>query len=126
MATDLVPTVKGEATEGVVAGQLSPEKTVSPRLPSVRLLSLDAFRGFTMFWIAGGTSLMLGLQNLGHNAVLDTIVDQLQHTDWQGLRFYDLIWPCFMLMTGMSLPFSYAYRGRYGRLRPAIRSRGGP
>jgi len=112
MATDLVSTVKGEAAEGVAADRRPPEKTVSPRAPSVRLLSLDAFRGFTMFWIVGGTSLVLGLQNLGHNALLDTIVKQLQHTDWQGLRFYDLIWPCFMLMTGMSLPFSYAKRSQ--------------
>ena len=112
MATDLVSTVKGEAAEGVAADQRPPEKMVSPRPSSVRLLSLDAFRGFTMFWIVGGTSLMLGLQNLGHNSALDTIVNQLQHTDWQGLRFYDLIWPCFMLMTGMSLPFSYAKRSQ--------------
>jgi len=78
--------------------------------PSARLVSLDAFRGWTMFWIVGGTSLMFGLEKLGHNPVLDAIVYQLRHTDWQGLRFYDLIWPSFMLMTGMSLPFSYAKR----------------
>ena len=75
-----------------------------------RLLSLDAFRGWTMFWIVGGTSLVGGLQALHPNAVINGIVYELHHTDWQGLRFYDLIWPSFMLMTGMSLPFSYAKR----------------
>ncbi len=75
-----------------------------------RLLSLDAFRGWTMFWIVGGAALVEGLQALHPNAVLNGVVYELNHTDWQGLRFYDLIWPSFMMMTGMSLPFSYAKR----------------
>jgi predicted acyltransferase len=82
----------------------------TPAPASTRLVSLDAFRGWTMFWIVGGTSLLFGLEKLGHNPVLDAMVYQLRHTDWQGLRAYDLIWPAFMLMTGMSLPFSYAKR----------------
>src|SRR5207245_11092781 len=72
--------------------------------------SLDAFRGFTMFWIVGGTALVGGLQALNPNPLINGLVYELNHTDWQGLRFYDLIWPSFMLMTGMSLPFSYAKR----------------
>jgi predicted acyltransferase len=76
--------------------------------PVKRLISLDTFRGWTMFWIVGGGSLMTGLAALGHNFLIDTIVYQLDHTPWQGLRYYDLIWPSFMLMVGMSLPFSYA------------------
>src|SRR5213592_2353519 len=53
---------------------------------------------------------ILAIVVVGHNPVIDTIVYQLNHTPWQGLRYYDLIWPSFMLMTGMSLPFSYAKR----------------
>src|SRR5437879_1851453 len=75
-----------------------------------RQISLDAFRGFTMFWIVGGTALVGGLQALNPNPLINGLVYELNHTDWQGLRFYDLIWPSFMLMTGMSLPFSYAKR----------------
>ena len=78
--------------------------------PTKRLISLDAFRGWTMFWIVGGGSIMTGLAALGHNFIIDTIVYHLDHTPWQGLRYYDIIWPSFMLMTGMSLPFSYAKR----------------
>jgi predicted acyltransferase len=44
------------------------------------------------------------------NPIINGLVYELSHTDWQGLRFYDLIWPSFMLMTGMSLAFSYAKR----------------
>src|SRR5436190_14477577 len=79
-----------------------------PPSTSKRLFSLDVFRGWTMFWIVGGTSLVAGLQAFDPNPIVNALVYQLSHTDWQGLRFYDLIWPSFMLMTGMSLPFSYA------------------
>ena len=89
-----------------------PAQVQGPAVPATRLVSLDAFRGFIMFWIVGGSGLMLGLQKLGGNPVVDAIVRQLRHTDWQGLRFYDLIWPAFMLMTGMSVPFSYARRSQ--------------
>jgi predicted acyltransferase len=75
-----------------------------------RLISLDAFRGWTMFWIVGGEALVVGLKALAPNALTNGLVYELSHTDWQGLRFYDLIWPSFMLMTGMSVPLSYAKR----------------
>lgn len=75
-----------------------------------RLVSLDTFRGWTMFWIVGGEALVVGLKALAPNALTNGLVYELSHTDWQGLRFYDLIWPSFMLMTGMSLPLSYAKR----------------
>ncbi|MBN2411672.1 hypothetical protein JXQ31_08265 [candidate division KSB1 bacterium] len=85
-------------------------KELKPAPPSKRLVSLDAFRGWTMFWIVGGGGLMAGLAALGHNVIIDFLVYHLDHTPWQGLRYYDIIWPSFMLMTGMSLPFSYAKR----------------
>ena len=75
-----------------------------------RLVSLDAFRGFIMLWIIGGKSLLLGLEQLGSNVVVAALAYELAHTPWEGLRFYDLIWPAFMLMVGMSVPFSYAKR----------------
>jgi predicted acyltransferase len=78
--------------------------------PSSRLVSLDAFRGFIMFWIVGGSSLVLGIQALAHNRLIDTLVQQLNHSPWEGLRFYDCIWPSFMLMVGVSIPFAYARR----------------
>jgi predicted acyltransferase len=83
-----------------------------------RLVSLDVFRGFTMFWIVGGGMLMVGVDACGHNFLIDAIVRQLDHSPWFGLRFYDCIWPCFMLMVGVSIPLSLAKRSRtesYGR-----------
>lgn len=100
------------AKSQISASSVAPTTTAAEASKPVtkRLVSLDAFRGWTMFWIVGGGGIMAGLQALGHNPVIDTIVYQLNHTPWQGLRYYDLIWPSFMLMTGMSLPFSYAKR----------------
>lgn len=80
--------------------------------PSPRLVSLDAFRGFIMFWIVGGGSLVVGLQALDSNFLVDTVIYQLKHSAWEGLRFYDCIWPSFMLMTGMSIAFSFAKRSK--------------
>ncbi|MGA8214252.1 MAG: hypothetical protein WB799_11710 [Candidatus Sulfotelmatobacter sp.] len=75
-----------------------------------RLGSLDAFRGFVMLWIIGGEGLMAGLAAVGHNRIFDAIVYELNHSPWQGLRFYDCIWPSFMLMVGVSVPLSFAKR----------------
>jgi len=79
---------------------------------TARLVSLDTFRGFIMFWIVGGGQLMLGLQALGHNRITDFLIYQLNHSAWEGLRFYDCIWPSFMLMVGISVPFAYAKRSQ--------------
>ena len=78
--------------------------------PLPRLHSLDAFRGFTMFWIVGGKSLFMALTRTDTNAIFGAIGYQLNHTPWEGLRFYDVIWPAFMLMVGVSIPLAYARR----------------
>ena len=32
--------------------------------------------------------------------------DQLQHVDWEGFRFYDLIFPLLIFVTGVSIVYS--------------------
>src|SRR5436309_9610179 len=76
-----------------------------------RLVSLDAFRGFTMFWLLGGKAFVMALAGLGLGIFSTVVKYQLTHTPWAGLRYYDLIWPSFMLMVGVSVPYSFA-RGR--------------
>jgi predicted acyltransferase len=98
-----------EAGVAPAAAQMTKEIAAGAPAPE-RLASLDAFRGFIMLWIIGGEGLMAGLQALGHNRVIDALVYELNHTPWQGLRFYDCIWPSFMLMVGLSIPFSFAKR----------------
>ena len=75
--------------------------------PAARLGSLDAFRGFTMFWLLGGKACVIAVAAL---LGLDFVRAQLTHSDWQGVRYYDLIWPSFMLMVGVAIPFSFARR----------------
>jgi predicted acyltransferase len=109
MIADLSQAV-ADRQETVAVTETPVEKKASAPPATERLVSLDAFRGFTMLWIIGGGALMTGLQALGHNRVIDLIVYHLDHSSWQGLRYNDLIWPSFMLMVGASVPFSYAKR----------------
>ncbi len=92
-----------------LAAELETKRIRVPAAPE-RLGSLDAFRGFVMLWIIGAEGLMAGLAALGHNRVIDAVVYELNHSPWQGLRFYDCIWPSFMLMVGVSVPLSFAKR----------------
>ncbi len=118
MADDVsLPVVE---TRVAPAAQPTAQQMSTPAPPE-RLTCLDAFRGFTMFWIVGGTSLMAGLEALGSNPVLRAIVYELQHTPWRGLRFYDCIWPSFMLMVGVSIPFAFASRARAQRQSEILR-----
>ncbi|PYV34041.1 MAG: hypothetical protein DMG22_07635 [Acidobacteria bacterium] len=77
-----------------------------------RLVSLDTFRGFIMLWLAGGAEVMRSLHAVGNNYILNLLVYEFDHTPWQGLRFYDCIWPSFMLMVGISIPFAVARRSK--------------
>ena len=73
---------------------------------SKRLLSLDALRGFDMFWIVGASGLFVGLEQISDNAVFRAIVGQLEHVEWEGFAFYDLIFPLFLFMIGTALVYS--------------------
>ncbi len=71
-----------------------------------RLLSLDALRGFDMFWIVGGEWLVEALNEASPNPVTHFLSMQLRHVNWEGFRFYDLIFPLFVFIIGVSLVFS--------------------
>jgi len=75
-------------------------------ISSGRLVSLDALRGFTMFWIIGGGSLAAALSKLSSNSFIQTLANQLEHVEWEGFRFYDLIFPMFVFIVGVSTAFS--------------------
>lgn len=73
---------------------------------SRRLLSLDALRGFDMFWIAGGEELIRGLYKAWPIGPLHALDGQMHHKTWDGVAFYDLIFPLFVFIVGVSLVFS--------------------
>jgi predicted acyltransferase len=75
-----------------------------------RLLSVDALRGFDMFWIMGGEVIFKSLDLIFSNRTTGFIVTQLDHVEWLGFRFYDIIMPLFVWLAGVSMPFSFASR----------------
>jgi len=75
-----------------------------------RLQSLDALRGFDMFWITGGEAIFTGLAAVTGWPVLKWWAGQLDHVPWHGFHFYDMIFPLFLFIAGISFPFSLAKR----------------
>jgi len=71
-----------------------------------RLMSLDALRGFDMFWILGGEALFGGLLILTGWAGWQWGDEQMHHSQWHGFRFYDLIFPLFIFLSGVALGLS--------------------
>jgi predicted acyltransferase len=72
-----------------------------------RIVSVDALRGFTMFWILGADGAMLAVAEMlrssgWHTAGKITEV-QFTHVAWEGLSFYDFIFPLFIFVTGVSI-----------------------
>jgi predicted acyltransferase len=71
-----------------------------------RLLSIDALRGFDMLLISGGGTFLLLLENKTGLAWVDWVAGQMKHPAWDGFTFYDFIFPLFLFIAGVSLPFS--------------------
>jgi predicted acyltransferase len=100
--------------------------SASPKASSAqRLMSVDALRGFDMFWIIGAGGLVSALQKISDVGPIRFLANQLDHADWQGFRFYDLIFPLFVFLVGVSTVFSLskllAAGGRSEALRRVIR-----
>ncbi|OIR14206.1 hypothetical protein GALL_46670 [mine drainage metagenome] len=95
-----------------------------------RLQSLDALRGFDMFWIISGEGIFHGFADVvmakhalvrnPYNWQIATsndlsffekiivgISNQLHHTPWNGFTFYDMIFPLFIFIAGVSMPYSF-------------------
>ncbi len=90
---------------------LSAQHGATPRAGALdgRLLSLDAFRGFTI-------AAMLLVNNPGDWSALFA---PLAHAAWHGWTFTDWIFPFFVFISGISMSFSLARRGERAD-RPAL------
>ncbi|NOY57438.1 MAG: DUF5009 domain-containing protein [Calditrichaeota bacterium] len=71
-----------------------------------RIVSVDVLRGFDMFWITGGAGFFIAIFKLFGGKMEKWFVPQLDHADWAGFHFYDLIFPLFVFIVGMSVVFS--------------------
>ncbi len=71
-----------------------------------RLASLDVLRGFDMLWIIGGGSLIVGLAKALDWGWLNVVAEQMEHVGWEGFHFEDLIFPLFMFISGVAIPYA--------------------
>jgi predicted acyltransferase len=85
-----------------------------------RVMSIDALRGFDMFWITGGQGLLLSVVGLFGTSAPEWLTSQLKHCTWEGFTAWDLIMPLFMFIVGASMPFSFGKRVEQGDSVAAI------
>lgn len=73
---------------------------------SQRLYSLDALRGFDMFWIMGAEAIFHSMAEASPTPFWEAIAGQLTHPDWHGYTLYDNIFPLFLFLAGVATPYS--------------------
>jgi len=88
-----------------------------------RVYSLDALRGFDMFWIIGGDRLVKNLAQATGSPFWKAFDEQLQHPYWNGFTAYDLIFPLFMFVAGVSVPYSIGRALEKGKSKAQIMQR---
>lgn len=71
-----------------------------------RLYSLDALRGFDMFWIIGAEEIFHRMAEIKSNMFWHVLSNQFIHPEWHGFVFYDLIFPLFLFLSGVATPYS--------------------
>jgi predicted acyltransferase len=105
MSTE-VQAISGSATD------VKPESFIKKRVASI-----DALRGFDMFWIAGGEGIIHAFYKIWPSAATRTLNIEFEHVPWNGFHFYDLIFPLFVFTVGLVLPFSLTRRMEAGANR---------
>ncbi len=85
-----------------------------------RLYSLDALRGFDMFWIAGGEDIIHALAKVTGAGFWIAFSEELEHPAWNGFHFYDLIFPLFLFLAGVATPFSVGRELEKGKTREQL------
>jgi predicted acyltransferase len=76
-----------------------------------RLHSLDALRGFDMFWLFGGQQIVAALcAGAAAGTFAHAVNQQFTHVEWEGFRFYDFIFPLFQFLIGVAIPLAIEKR----------------
>jgi len=86
-----------------------------------RLQSLDALRGFDMFWIMGAPMIVNALYKLIGGEPLAWLDFQMEHAAWDGFRLMDIVFPLFLFIAGVSFPFSLEKRHEKKETESSIR-----
>lgn len=90
------------------------------KLPKGRVVSIDALRGFDMFWIIGGGSFISSFLALFDTPITRAFAAQMHHPEWHGFTAWDLIFPLFLFIVGASIPFSLTKRLNIGDSRKEL------
>lgn len=85
-----------------------------------RLYSLDALRGFDMFWIIGAEEIFHGLAKATESPFWASVSNQFTHPPWNGFHIYDLIFPLFLFLAGVSTPYSVGRELEKGKSRKQL------
>lgn len=104
----------------ITANQASAKQADDINATPTRLFSLDALRGFDMFWIMGGEEIFHGMAKATGSPFWGAIANQFTHPDWNGFHLYDLIFPLFLFMAGVSTPFSVGRELEKGKTRQQL------
>jgi predicted acyltransferase len=102
------------------ATQASAKQADDINAAPTRLFSLDALRGFDMFWIMGGEEIFHGMAEATGSPFWGAIANQFTHPDWNGFHLYDLIFPLFLFMAGVSTPFSVGRELEKGKTKQQL------
>jgi predicted acyltransferase len=94
--------------------------TASQPSLSQRLYSLDALRGFDMFWIMGAEDIFHSLAKATGSPFWGAIAEQLTHPAWNGFHMYDLIFPLFLFIAGVATPYSVGRELEKGKTREQV------
>ncbi|MCC7400658.1 MAG: DUF5009 domain-containing protein [Chitinophagaceae bacterium] len=85
-----------------------------------RLFSLDALRGFDMFWIMGLGELIEKYAKTKNTPFWNTVAYHFEHPYWNGFAFWDLIFPLFMFLAGVSTVYSLDRQLEKGKHRSQL------
>ena len=88
---------------------------------SKRLESLDALRGFDLFFLVALGPLMHSLARTANVEWLNESMWVFSHVSWDGFSPWDLIMPLFLFMSGISMPFSLSRYKSISDKRPLLR-----
>ena len=89
-------------------------------LTSQRLYSLDALRGFDMFWIMGAEEIFHGMAKATGTNFWEVLSNQFTHPHWNGFHFYDLIFPLFLFIAGVATPYSVGRAMEKGKSKQQV------
>lgn len=87
---------------------------------SNRIRSIDALRGFDMFWIMGFGAVIRQFIKVQGTPFWESLLPQFQHPYWHGFTFWDIIFPLFMFISGLTAPFSIEKQLSAGRSKQQI------